>query len=99
MRKPHFTSRISCSLARPIGYSRPRINTLGAVLREIVALQPDYLIISVNGRIFETTLDVLAETLVRSGADLHRICPIQVTVPRPGWAVIVPRPAMKRRTS
>jgi hypothetical protein len=76
---------------RPVGsYIRPHRRTVGAVIREMAKLNPEVIILCGRpGKCCEVTLPILFDIWAEAG--VRCICTHVVTVPRPGWVILVPR--------
>ncbi len=80
-----------------VGYIRPKCNTTGAVLRDLVTLKPETIILVVRGRAMILSLEIVAELLWLAGYALRRRCPLEILIPRPGWVLLVPRHPTPRK--
>jgi hypothetical protein len=77
-------------LERPWGLKRQRRRSVGGVLREIHHLKPEVIIVPGAAGCVEVSLPLLFELFVLRSR-LNHLCSHEVTVPRRGWVVLVPR--------
>jgi hypothetical protein len=81
--------KLSKVLRPPGSYIRPQQRTVAAVIREIARIAPEVIILRCPRGCVEVTLPILFDIWAETG--VRRICTHVVTVPRPGWVLLVPR--------
>ncbi len=63
--------------------------TVAAVIREIARLKPEVIVVRYPRGCVEVSLPILFGVWAESG--IRQVCTHEVTVPRRGWVVLMPR--------